>query len=307
MTEAPSNVSGATNLVSMTTPALSHSPLPAPAVPLVHATAVEGLTIPQLGLGTYKVDDDEATRIVAQALEVGYRHIDTAQMYGNETGVGRALAASGLPREDLFITSKLDNPNHRRADALRTFDETMDRLGLEVLDLFLVHWPLAGSRGIDLVETWETMGEILSTGRVRAVGVSNFETKHLRRIIEATGLTPAVNQIELHPYLRQDELRALHAELGIVTESWSPLGRARLLDDPELARIAAGLCVTPAQVIIRWHLQHGLVVIPKTTHMDRMRTNADVFSFELDAEAMGAVDALHRGLRTGSHPDQMQL
>ena len=300
-------MSEATNLGPMTTPAFSPSPLPAPAVRLVHATAVEDLTIPQLGFGTYKVDDEEATRVVSQALELGYRHIDTAQMYGNEAGVGRALAASGLRRDDLFVTSKLNNPNHRRADALRSFDETMERLGLEVLDLFLVHWPLARSRGIDLVETWETMGEILSTGRVRAVGVSNFEPKHLRRIIEATGLTPAVNQIELHPYLRQDELRALHTELGIVTESWSPLGRARVLDDPELARIAAELAVTPAQVVIRWHLQHGLVVIPKTTHAQRMRTNADVFSFELDAEAMGAVDALHRGLRTGPHPDQMQL
>ena len=300
-------MSRATSLGPMTTPTSSPSPVPAPGIPLVHATAVEGLTIPQLGFGTYKVDDDEVTRIVSQALEVGYRHIDTAQMYGNEAGVGRALAASGLPREDLFVTSKLNNPHHRRADALRSFDETMERLGLEVLDLFLVHWPLAESPGIDLVETWETMGEILSTGRVRAVGVSNFEPKHLRRIIEATGLTPAVNQIELHPYLRQDELRALHAELGIVTESWSPLGRARVLDDPELARLAAELAVTPAQVIIRWHLQHGLVVIPKTTHAQRMRTNADVFSFELDAEAMGTVDALHRGLRTGSHPDQMQL
>lgn len=282
-------------------------PLPAPAIALRHATGVEGLTIPQLGLGTYKVSDDDAHRTVSQALEIGYRHIDTAQMYGNEAGVGRALAASGLPRDDLFITSKLNNPNHRRADAMRSFDETMDRLGLDVLDLFLVHWPLAASEGIDLVETWETMGEILSTGRVRAVGVSNHQPWHLRRIIEATGLTPAVNQIELHPYLRQDELRALHAELGVVTESWSPLGRSRLLHDPDLARLAAELGVTPAQVVIRWHLQHGIVVIPKSVHVERMRANADVFSFTLDAQAMGAIDALDRGLRTGSHPDEVQL
>ena len=265
-------------------------PLPAPAIALRHATGVEGLTIPQLGLGTYKVSDDDAHRTVSQALEIGYRHIDTAQMYGNEAGVGRALAASGLPRDDLFITSKLNN-----------------RLGLDVLDLFLVHWPLAASEGIDLVETWETMGEILSTGRVRAVGVSNHQPWHLRRIIEATGLTPAVNQIELHPYLRQDEPRALHAELGVVTESWSPLGRSRLLHDPDLARLAAELGVTPAQVVIRWHLQHGIVVIPKSVHVERMRANADVFSFTLDAQAMGAIDALDRGLRTGSHPDEVQL
>ncbi|WP_250708085.1 aldo/keto reductase [Actinomyces sp. 217892] len=281
--------------------------MPVPAVPLRHGTGVEGLTIPQLGFGTYKIDDDDAQRAVSQALEVGYRHIDTAQMYGNEAGVGRALAASALPRDDLFITSKLNNPYHRRADALRTFDETMDRLGLDVLDLFLVHWPLAASEGIDLVETWETMGEILSTGRVRAVGVSNHQPAHLRRIIEATCLTPAVNQVELHPYLRQDELRALHAELGVVTESWSPLGRARLLDDPDLARLAADLGVTPAQVVIRWHLQHGLVVIPKTVHVERMRANADVFSFTLDARSMGLIDALDRGLRTGSHPDEVQV
>ncbi|MDO4901431.1 aldo/keto reductase [Actinomyces sp.] len=282
--------------------------IPAPLMTLSRGTAGTGpIAIPQLGFGTYKVADADAERAVTEALRVGYRHIDTAQMYGNEAGVGRALAASGVPRDQLWVTSKLNNPNHRRDDALRSFDATMRDLQLDVLDLFLVHWPLAASEGIDLVDTWRTMIEILGSGRVRAIGVSNYQAAHLRTIINATGVTPAVNQIELHPYLIQEELRAVDDELGIVTESWSPLGRGRLLDDPELGRIAAELDVTPAQVIIRWHLQNGLVVIPKTTHPERMRTNADVFAFELTAAQMAAVDALDRDLRTGSHPDRVQV
>ena len=177
---------------------------------------------------------------------------------------------------------------------------------LEVLDLFLVHGPMADSPGSDLVDNWRTMSDILESGRVRAIGVSNFQADHLRTIIEATGVTPAVNQIELHPYLSQEPLRALHSSLGVVTESWSPLGRGRLLDDPVVVRMAAALGVTPAQIVIRWHLQHDLVVIPKTTHRERMVTNADVFSFALSDGQMAALDALDRGLRTGSHPDRVQ-
>ncbi|MBE6481377.1 MAG: aldo/keto reductase [Actinomyces ruminicola] len=287
---------------------MSSTAIPAPVLPLRQGTAgTEPVAIPQLGFGTYKVGDADAEWIVDQALQVGYRHIDTAQMYGNEAGVGRALAACGIPRDQLWITSKLNNPNHRRDDARRSFDATMADLQLDVLDLFLVHWPLANSPGIDLVDTWRTMIEILQSGRVRAIGVSNYQEEHLRTIIDATGVTPAVNQVELHPYLTQRELRTAHEGLGVVTESWSPLGRGRLLEDPELARLAEELGVTPAQVIIRWHLQHGLVVIPKTTHVERMRANADVFGFELTAEQMAAVDALDRGLRTGSHPDQVQV
>ncbi|PHP53442.1 aldo/keto reductase [Actinomyces ruminis] len=282
--------------------------IPAKALTLHQGTSgTETVVIPQLGFGTYKITASDAERAVTAALEIGYRHIDTAQMYGNEAGVGRALAASGIPREQLWVTSKLNNPNHRRDDALRSFDTTMADLGLEVLDLFLVHWPLAASPGIDLVDTWRTMIEILNSGRVRAIGVSNYQPEHLRTIIDATGVTPAVNQIELHPYLNQRQLRAVDDELGILTESWSPLGRGRVLDDPELARVAAELDVTPAQVIIRWHLQHGLVVIPKTTHPERMRANADVFGFKLTDAQMAAVDALDRDLRTGSHPDQVQI
>jgi 2,5-didehydrogluconate reductase len=281
--------------------------LSVPAIALTRGTNGEEVLVPQLGLGTYKVSDDEAERVVCDALEVGYRHIDTAQMYGNEAGVGRAIKASGLARQDLFITSKLNNPNHRREDALRSLDTTMEALDLEVLDLFLVHWPLADSPGIDLVDTWRTMIEILHSGRVRAIGVSNYQPEHLNRIVEATGVVPAVNQVELHPWLTQSELRSVHEQLGVVTESWSPLGRGRLLTDPKVIEIADAIGVSPAQVVIRWHLQNSLVVIPKSTHRERMTANADVVGFTLDDAHMAALDALDQGVRTGSHPDRIQV
>ena len=281
--------------------------LSVPAIALTRGTNGEEVLVPQLGVGTYKVSDDEAERVVCDALEVGYRHIDTAQMYGNEAGVGRAIKASGLARQDLFITSKLNNPNHRREDALRSLDATMGALGLEVLDLFLVHWPLADSPGIDLVDTWRTMIEILHSGRVRAIGVSNYQPEHLNRIVEATGVVPAVNQVELHPWLTQSELRSVHEQLGVVTESWSPLGRGRLLTDPKVIEIADAIGVSPAQVVIRWHLQNSLVVIPKSTHRERMTANADVVGFTLDDAHMAALDALDQGVRTGSHPDRIQV
>ena len=281
--------------------------LSVPAIALTRGTNGEEVLVPQLGLGTYKVSDDEAERVVCDALEVGYRHIDTAQMYGNEAGVGRAIKASGLARQDLFITSKLNNPNHRREDALRSLDTTMEALDLEVLDLFLVHWPLADSPGIDLVDTWRTMIEILHSGRVRAIGVSNYQPEHLNRIVEATGVVPAVNQVELHPWLTQSELRSVHEQLGVVTESWSPLGRGRLLTDPKVIEIADAIGVSPAQVVIRWHLQNSLVVIPKSTHRERMTANADVIGFTLDDAHMAALDALDQGVRTGSHPDRIQV
>ena len=281
--------------------------LSVPAIALTRGTNGEEVLIPQLGFGTYKVSADEAERVVGDALEVGYRHIDTAQMYGNEAGVGRAIKASGLARQDLFVTSKLNNPNHRREDALRSFDATMEALDLELLDLFLVHWPLADSPGIDLVDTWRTMIEILHSGRVRAIGVSNYQPEHLHRIVEATGVFPAVNQVELHPWLTQSELRSVHEQLGVTTESWSPLGRGRLLTDPVVIEIADAVGVSPAQVVIRWHLQNGLVVIPKSTHRERMIANADVIGFTLDDAHMAALDALDQGVRTGSHPDQVQV
>lgn len=265
------------------------------------------LRMPRLGAGTYKIDAERVEHVVRDALGVGYRHIDTAQMYGNESGVGTAIADSGIPRDELWVTSKLDNPNHRRDDALRSFEATMRDLRLDVLDLFLVHWPMADSPGIDLVDTWRTMIEILHSGRVRAIGVSNFQPEHLRRIVEATDVVPAVNQIELHPWLTQSELRSMHAQMGIVTQSWSPLGRGRLLAEPTVMEIAEALGASPAQVIIRWHLQNSLVVIPKSTHRERLAANADVFSITLDDTQMAALNALDQGLRTGSHPDQIQV
>lgn len=282
--------------------------VPAPPASLIRGTNEPApLKMPRLGLGTYKIGVEQVERVVRDALDVGYRHIDTAQMYRNEAGVGIAIAGSGIPRDQLWVTSKLNNPNHRRDDALRSFDATMEALGLDVLDLFLVHWPLAASAGIDLVDTWHTMIEILHSGRVRAIGVSNFQPEHLRRIVEATDVVPAVNQIELHPWLTQSELRAMHAQMGIVTQSWSPLGRGRLLAEPTVVEIAEAVGASPAQVIIRWHLQNSLVVIPKSTHRERLAANADVFGITLDDTQMAALNALDQGLRTGSHPDQIQV
>lgn len=282
--------------------------LPAAMIPLSQAATKDSpVLMPQLGLGTYKISDDDVQAVVEQGLEAGYRHLDTAQMYGNEAGVGRAIAATGLPREEVFVTSKLDNPHHAPADVARTFDETMERLGLEVLDLFLVHWPLAKTPGLSLERTWEAMIGLRESGRVRAIGVSNYQADHLRTIIEATGVVPAVNQIEIHPYLQQRQMRAVHEEHGIVTQSWSPLARGLMVSDPVVQAVARELEVSPAQVVVRWHLQHGLVVIPKSVHAERLRANAEVFSLSLSPEQMGLLDSLERGHRTGSHPDTVQL
>ncbi|SPT54391.1 Uncharacterized oxidoreductase MSMEG_2408 [Actinomyces bovis] len=280
--------------------------LPVPLLPLTRGTGGQPVLIPQLGLGTYQIPDDDVTRCVLAALELGYRHVDTAQMYANEAGVGRAVADSGLPRAELFITSKLNNPNHRRDDVFRTFDASLKALGLDYLDLFLVHWPLATSPGLDLVETWQAMIELQESGRVRAIGVSNFEPEHLETIISATGVTPAVNQVEIHPYLRQDALRAYHRSQGIVTQAWSPLARARLLGDLELAALAAEVGRSAAQVVLRWHLQRGDVLIPKSTHTERLAANAAIFDFALTGAQMARLDALDRGRRYGMHPNDMR-
>ena len=263
-----------------------------------------GTLIPQLGFGTYKIADDRAQEAVETALELGYRHIDTAAMYGNERGVGLGLAASGL-RDEVFVTSKLDNPNHAPADARAAFDRTMDDLGLDVLDLYLIHWPMA--KTTDYAATWATLVEIAATGRVREIGVSNFQPEHLRRIIDATGVVPAVNQVEVTPYLTQDPLRALHAELGVVTQAWSPLARGRVLADPVVAGIAARLSRTPSQVVLRWHLQRGDVVFPKSTHRERMAENLAIDDVRLSDADMAAITALNRDDRSGSHPDNVEL
>lgn len=272
-------------------------------IPLTNGTR-GAVSIPQVGFGTYKVPADQTQQAVETALEVGYRHIDTAEMYGNEAGVGQAIAACGIPRNELFITSKLNNIHHEPAAAHRAFDETMDALGLDVLDMFLVHWPMAKTTSLDA--TWAAMVDILGGGRVRAVGVSNYQPDHLRAIIAATGVTPAVNQVEIHPYLTQEPLRALHRELGIVTEAWSPLARGVILDDATIGRIASELGRSASQVVLRWHIQRGDVVFPKSMHRERMIENTKLFDFQLNDAQMAEISALNRDERQGSHPDEVQ-
>lgn len=268
-------------------------------------TLANGTPIPQLGFGTYKIAPADAERAVLAALRAGHRHIDTAAMYGNEAAVGAALAASGVPREAVFVTSKLDNPYHAPQAARAAFDRSLSDLRLDVLDLYLIHWPLAATT--DYVATWRVLVELQASGRVREIGVSNFQPDHLRAIIDATGVVPAVNQVEVNPYLTQEPLRALHATLGIVTEAWSPLARGRVLTDPVVTALADGLGRTPSQVVLRWHLQRGDVVFPKSVHASRIAENLDVFGFELDADAMADLSGLNRDERSGSHPDNVEL
>lgn len=269
-------------------------------VPLL--TLNNGVQIPQLGLGVWQVDPAETQRVVEDAFEVGYRHIDTAQMYGNEAGVGAALAASGLARDEVFVTSKLNNNRHERTAALESFDRTLDALGSDHVDLFLIHWPLPEVG--DYVETWHAMEEIYESGRARAIGVSNFHQHHLDRLAAEGSVTPAVNQIECYPYLTQDALRAYDEAHGIVTEVWSPLGSGTVLADATLARIAAAHGVSPAQATIRWHLQRGDVVFPKSTHMERLVENLDVLGFTLSDDEVAEISALNKDLRTGPNPDE---
>lgn len=263
-----------------------------------------GVEIPQLGYGTYLIPLEDTKDAVLKAFDIGYRHIDTAQMYGNEAGVGAALRDSGLPRDEVFITSKLNNGFHRRADALRETDASLQRLGVEAMDLYLIHWPLPGI-DVDYTETWDAMVEIYHAGKARAIGVSNFNPHHLERVIDASGVVPAANQIEVHPYLANDKVRQFNADLGIVTEAWSPIARGRAAADPVAVQIADRLERTPVQVILRWHLQRGDVVIPKSVHEDRMRANFDVFDFELSPADMALIDGLNRNERTGAEPDEM--
>ncbi len=257
--------------------------------------------MPQLGFGVFQVPDAETEPAVATAIDAGYRSVDTARIYENEEGTGRALKSCGVPREELFVTTKLWNADHGHDSTLRAFDASLDRLGLDYLDLYLIHWPVPSrDRYLD---TWRAFERLLADGRLRAIGVSNFLPEHLTRIMDAGGVVPAVNQIELHPYLPQAELRAFHAEHGIATEAWSPLGQGKgLLDDPALAPIAAKHGKTPAQVVIRWHLRLGNVVIPKSVTPSRIGENFDVNAFELDTDDMAAIAALDAGKRYGPDP-----
>ena len=253
-------------------------------------TLNDGRLIPQLGFGVWKLADETAPALVGIALEAGYRSIDTAAAYGNEAGVGRAIAASGLAREDLFVTTKLWNDSHGYDAALRAFDASLGRLGLDEVDLYLVHWPVP--RQDATVDTWKALMRLREEGRARSIGVSNFTAAQLARLIDETGSTPSVNQIELHPGFQQSALRAFHAETGIVTEAWSPLGQGGALGHPVIAAIAAKHGRSPAQVVLRWHLDLGHVAIPKSATPDRIRENADVFGFHLDPDDHARIASL---------------
>ncbi|CAM5559157.1 MULTISPECIES: aldo/keto reductase [Streptomyces] len=260
-----------------------------------------GVQMPQLGFGVWQVPDDEAFTAVGAALEAGYRSIDTAAAYGNEEGTGKAIARSGIPREELFVTTKLWNSDHGYDAALRAFDTSLEKLGLDHVDLYLIHWPLPAKD--TAVDTYKALEKIYSEGRARAVGVSNFLPEHLERLIDATSVIPAVNQIELHPHLQQRAAREYHDEQGITTEAWSPLGQGKgLLEVPAVVAIAQKHNVTPAQVVLRWHVQLGNVAIPKSVTPSRIKENIDVFSFELDTEDMAAIRALNEDRRLGPDP-----
>jgi 2,5-diketo-D-gluconate reductase A len=264
-------------------------------------TLNNGVTIPQLGFGVFQIDPADTRQAVLTALQAGYRHIDTAQMYGNEQQVGEAVRESGVDRDDVFVTSKLSNRFHARDDALGAFDQTMKDLGFDYLDLFLVHWPMPDVG--DYVQTWQAMEEIYKSGRVKAIGVSNFQRSHLRRLFDETGTVPAVNQVEVHPYLTQDDLRAFNAQNGIETEAWSPIAQGKVLDDAVLTRIAEKHGKSSAQVTLRWHIQRGDIVFPKSVTPSRVTENFEVFDFELADDEMKEITGLNRDERTGADPD----
>lgn len=284
---------------------MTDSPLPAIGPTLaLH----DGARIPQLGLGVYKVPDSETADLVAGALQLGYRHVDTAALYENERGVGEGIRRSGLPREEVFVTTKVWNDAHGLDETRRAFDVSMSELGLDVLDLYLIHWP--APRQNRFVDAWRAMIALRDEGRVRSIGVSNFEPHHVQRLIDETGVVPVVNQVELHPRLPQHEVRAFDADHGIVTESWSPLARGQVLeagsrDALVLGRIGERYGRSAAQVALRWHVQQGLVVIPKSTSLSRVAQNAELFDWELDADDMVAIAGLESGARTGRHPDEL--
>ncbi len=269
-----------------------------------HITLNNGVAMPQLGYGVWQVPDDEAATAVGSALEAGYRSIDTAAIYGNEEGTGKALAASGIARDELFVTTKLWNDEQGYDSTLRAFDTSLGKLGLEYVDLYLIHWPMAAKD--TYVDTYRAFEKIYEEGRAKAIGVSNFQPAHLERLMGETSVVPAVNQVELHPQLQQSELRAFHARHNIATEAWSPLGQGKdLLTNTTVTGLAEKYGRTPAQIVLRWHLQVGNVVIPKSVTPSRIKENIDVFGFELDDADMSALAALDSGTRLGPDPDTM--
>lgn len=265
-------------------------------------TLNNGVVMPQLGFGVFKVDPDGCAAAVSEALRAGYRSLDTAAIYRNEEGVGSAIAESGLSRDELFVTSKLWNGDQGYDSTLRAFDESLKRLRLDYLDLYLIHWPTP--RRDRYIDTWRAFETLHGQGRIRAIGLSNFQPDHLRRVLDSGTVVPAVNQIELHPYLTQEPLRALHEELGIVTEAWSPLGQGLVLADPVITSIAEAHDRTPAQIVLRWHLTIGNVTIPKSVTPARIRENLDLFDFELSDEDVESISSLNRDERTGLNPDE---
>ncbi|AZI56864.1 aldo/keto reductase [Nakamurella antarctica] len=260
-----------------------------------------GVHIPQLGFGTFQIKPADTVEAVQRAFDAGYRHIDTAQMYGNEKEVGQAIAQSALDPTDVFVTTKLNNNKHSRDDALASFDTSLKDLGLERVDLFLIHWPLPAVG--NFVDTWRAMEEIYQSGRARSIGVSNFQAHHIGRLLAETTIPPAVNQIELHPYLVQSELHAYNDEHGIATQAWSPIAKGLVLDDPTIVTVALAHNKSAAQVVLRWQIQLGNIVFPKSATPARIQENTAIFDFELDDSEMSMISSLDRGQRTGPDPD----
>jgi 2,5-diketo-D-gluconate reductase A len=265
----------------------------------------DGHEIPQLGFGVFQIPPPETEAAVRSALDAGYRHIDTAEMYGNEEGVGRAVRAAGLDRGEVYITSKLNNGYHRPDDARRAFETTLEALGYDHVDLFLIHWPLPTLYDGDFLSTWRTLEEFKADGRARSIGVSNFQVAHLERLIGESDTVPAVNQIELHPYFQNREVAAFDREHGIATEAWAPIAQGKVLDDPTLIEMAERYGRSVAQTVLRWHIQHGMIVFPKSVTPERIRENIAIFDFELEPVDVEAIDALDRGEagRGGPNPD----
>ncbi|MGB3772790.1 MAG: aldo/keto reductase [Rhodococcus sp. (in: high G+C Gram-positive bacteria)] len=272
-------------------------------------TLNDGRTIPQLGFGNFQIDPDKTADAVKTAIEVGYRHIDTAQMYGNEKETGQGVRDSGVDRDDVWITSKLNNGFHRPDDARRAFDDTLEKLGTDYIDLFLIHWPLPTRYDGDYVSTWKVLEEFKKDGRARSIGVSNFQVPHLERLAQESDTVPAVNQVEVHPYFSNYQVRAYGAENGIATEAWSPIAQGKVLDDPELERIAKDVGKSTAQVTLRWHIQRGDIIFPKSVTRERVQDNFDIFDFELDDGQIADISALDKGEdgRSGPNPDTFDM